>query len=38
LKEFNSQLARIDRHEMEIMFEVSIILFLFVDISNIAFE
>ena len=38
LQKFNSQIAGNDRHELEIMFEVSIVLFLFVDISIIMFE
>jgi len=38
LKEFNSQIAENDCHELEILFDVLIILFLFVDISIVAFE
>ena len=38
LKEFNSQIAENDRHELEILFDVLIVLFLFADISIVAFE
>ena len=38
LKELNGQIAGNDCYELKIMFEVLIVLFLFVDISIIAFE
>jgi len=38
LKEFNSQIAGNDRHELEVLFDVLIVLILFADTYIVAFE